>query len=247
MPRHIPRLYLEQALEVGIELQPDKLQTHHLINVLRCRENDVVHLFNGQGGEYSARVTTIGKRHISLQTESFIARDSESPVNITLAQGIARGERMDFAIQKAVELGVQVIQPVHTEKSQRLPDDRLHRKMDHWRSVIQSATEQSGRCLLPEICPPVRLDEWLQDTAGTYQTALRLLLDPTSDDTLCQQTKTGQICLLIGPESGLSENEINQAVDQGFAAVRLGPRILRTETAGMAAIAAIQTLWGDYG
>jgi len=222
-------------------------QAHHLQNVLRCREGDEICVFNGQGGEYPAVITGMQRHRIGLQLAAKQEISRESPLSILLAQGIARGERMDFAIQKAVELGVAQIQPLHTEKSQRLPAARLDRKLQHWRAVARSAAEQSGRTLLPEVRSPQALADWLTADARTFAPGERLLLSPTAENGFQAQVPSPRACLLIGPESGLGEKEIALALQAGFNAVRMGPRVLRTETAGVVAISALQVLWGDLG
>lgn len=243
MSRHIPRLFIDEALAVDMQLSLPSAQVHHLVNVLRLRVNDPLVLFNGRGGEYPSRVIEQEKRSVRVQTIAHTDVTREAPVSITLAQGMARGERMDIAIQKAVELGVDTVQPLNTHHSQKLPPDRLEKKQLHWQAVAQSAAEQSGRTRVPEISAPLTLPAWLPSLEGIAAT--RWVLDPGAHQGLGSQPPAAHCYLLIGPESGLTAEEIRLANDHGFTGVRLGPRILRTETAGMAAIAAIQSLWGD--
>lgn len=246
MAKHIPRLFIDAALSTGAIITPDEQQSHHLLHVLRLREAEVVHVFNGQGGEYRATAVEVGKRHIGLQIDAFLDVNRESPLNISLAQGIARGERMDFAIQKAVELGVQSIQPLHTEKSQHLPASRLEKKQAHWQAVARSAAEQAGRCHVPAVAPAAELSAWLTQSRQLLTNHLKLLLNPVATQCLSASKPPESVCILIGPESGLTDGELHEAMTQGFSGIQLGARTLRTETAGLAAIAALQMLWGDF-
>lgn len=219
----------------------------HVLRVLRLRAGAELRLFDGSGDEYEAILigsaggraqVRIGRRH---------ARDVESPLAITLAQGISRGERMDLTLQKSVELGVQRIVPVVSAHTQvRLSGERLERRHHHWQGVIASACEQCGRTRLPELLPVVTLDQWLD---GPGPEGLRLVLDHRADRHLRSLPHPDTaVTLLIGPEGGLEEGEISAAERRaGYIPLGLGPRILRTETAGLAALAALQTLWGDMG
>ena len=244
MSKHTPRLYANQDLAVGDCIQPEQPQAHHLLNVLRMRDGDEVRVFNGKGGEYTAIANIASKRDIRLELTAFKDINREAGIKITLAQGIARGERMDYAIQKAVELGATTIQPLHTEKSQRIPANRVEKKLQHWQAVAQSAAEQSGRTVVPVVLTPENLGVWLNGVQETVDSCW--LLDPESDRPLRGERPPAGCVLLIGPESGLTENECENAQQHGFTGIRLGPRVLRTETAGVAAIAAIQALWGDF-
>ncbi len=180
-----------------------------------------------------------------------IPRECESPLRITLAQGISRGERMDYTLQKSVELGVSRIIPLSTERcGVKFDAKRAAKRLQHWQGVIISACEQSGRNDIPEILPTISLHAWLDAhrVPCQQQEALRLLLHPRATQSLRQLTPpTGEISLLIGPEGGLSDNEIDMATQCGFEGIQLGPRVLRTETAGVAALAALQSYWGDLG
>lgn len=247
MSRHVPRIFINQALQTGLDITLEDRQAHHLLNVLRVRNGDAVCLFNGQGGEYPSRVIDTQRHAVTINIGNHSAAGRESPLAITLGQGIARGERMDFAIQKAVELGVACIQPLHTEKSQRLPPDRLSRKLEHWRSVACSAAEQSGRTRVPTVQEPSSLVEWLEQCRNDESCERKLVLDPASGTRPGSLPAAQRACLLIGPEAGLAESELESAGKCGFQAISLGPRILRTETAGVTAIAALQALWGDLG
>jgi 16S rRNA (uracil1498-N3)-methyltransferase len=222
----------------------DKNASHHLANVLRAKVGENITLFNGQGGEYHATISAIHKKNVEVEIGEWNAGDVESPLTIHLAQGISRGEKMDFTIQKAVELGVNKIFPLFTERSNvKLDKERSEKKWEHWRSVISSACEQSGRNTIPELSPVKTLENALPAFDQTW----RLVLSPHQGESLktLPIQKNQKILLLIGPEGGLSESEINKAVQQGFHAVNLGPRVLRTETAGIVAITALQCLFGD--
>lgn len=238
------RTYTPHALEVGGEIGLDDRASHRLGRVLRVRPGNTVVLFNGNGRDYAATVVAATKAGVTARVDASEAVERESPLRIELAQGIARGERMDFALQKAVELGVTGIQPLFCRRTEvKLSGARLERRLDHWRGVMISACEQSGRAVLPRLQAPAELAAWL----GNPPAGGRLVLRPDADKTLPRLPRHEQVCLLIGPEGGLNDREIGSAVSAGFTPVRLGPRVLRTETAGPAALAALQTLWGDLG
>ncbi|MES1943857.1 hypothetical protein PC39_07069 [Salinisphaera sp. PC39] len=241
---HIPRVHVEGPLAAGAEVRIEGDKAHHLRNVLRLRAGDGVILFDGGGGEYDATVADLGRGLIELSVDRYRPAHRESPLRLVLAQGIARGDRMDFAVAKAVELGVHAIRPLFTDKGQvRLDGERLARKLSHWRRVAESAAEQSGRERVPEVQEPTPLGDWLAVAPGTT----RLVLDPAAESGPASLPRTVDACLLIGPESGLSGAELEAASAAGFSRIRLGPRVLRTETAGPAALAILQALWGDMG
>lgn len=238
------RTYTPHALEVGRGISLGDRASHRLGRVLRVRPGDTVVLFNGDGRDYPATVEKVTKQAVSVRVDNPIAVDNESPLRILLAQGIARGERMDFALQKAVELGVAAIQPLFCQRTEvKLSRDRLAKRLEHWRGVMISASEQSGRAILPRLGEPAGLPDWL----GEPPPGSRLVLRPEAKAALPGLPRANRVCLLIGPEGGLHEREIDIALAAGFTPVRLGPRVLRTETAGPAALAALQTLWGDMG
>ncbi|RKZ85580.1 MAG: 16S rRNA (uracil(1498)-N(3))-methyltransferase [Gammaproteobacteria bacterium] len=216
----------------------------HAVQVLRLKEGSLLRLFNGQGLEYEAVMDRITKRNSSVLLGEKWLTNNESPLEITLLQGISRGERMDYALQKAVELGVSRIIPIITERCNvKLSKGRADKRMVHWQGVMISACEQSGRNMLPELCNVMQLEEALADNnVGSC-----LVLDPLAETGFTTLEQQYNIVLLIGPEGGLSEQEIQQATTSGFKAVKFGPRILRTETATVAALAVIQTMWGDLG
>lgn len=244
---HVPRVFVDAPLTVGDTIALDDAKRHHLGTVLRLATNAKVTLFNGSGREYGARVADAGRKHMRLALESEHEPRRESPLDLTLVQAIARGDRMDFAVAKAVELGVTRIRPVFTDRGKvRLEGARLEKKQAHWQSVAESAAEQSGRLIRPAVGPAIALTALLDETRSDDATGtLRLMLAPNASGTLSEHESAARVELLIGPESGLSEREIEIAGARGWRALGLGPRVLRTETAGMAALAAIQTRWGD--
>lgn len=238
------RIFVDQALAVGDVVTLPTGATRHITQVLRLAANAPLILFNGDGCDYPARLRTSHRDAAQVVIDAVTAPEPAAPLAIQLALGVSKGERMDYALQKAVELGVTRLMPLFTERSQvRLDGERLARRLEHWRGVVIGACEQSGRRRLPQLDPALALESWLaQWTAGGY------LLDPLATQALTAiPAPTGQITLLIGPEGGLSARERQQAYQRGFQGVRLGPRILRTETAPLAAIAVIQALWGDFG
>jgi 16S rRNA (uracil1498-N3)-methyltransferase len=241
----IPRLYLSVPLATGTTLRLDDNAFNHAVRVLRLKPGASLTLFNGAGGAFAATLLEVGKREAWAQIKEALPGEVESPLQVTLAQGVARGEKMDYTLQKAVELGVAAIQPLFTERGGvDLTGERRARKVEHWRSIVIGACEQCGRNRLPALHEPRLLTDWL---AQPVEAGLRLLLDPLAKHGLRGlEPPTGPVLLLIGPEGGLSPAEINQAQATGFTSIRLGPRVLRTETAGVAALAASQALWGDW-
>lgn len=242
----IPRIYIDAPLQTGVELQLPAQAGEHLARVLRLTVGAPLLLFNGDGCEYPAILQRIGKREVWARVDGEgVAQQRESALQLTLAQGIARGDKMDFILQKATELGVQRIVPLLTERTEvKLNAERSERRMAHWRAVISSACEQSGRTRLPELSEPMTLTSWaaaLDDSSG-----VRLSLDPRASATPRSLATLGAATLVIGPEGGLSAKDLMVVEVAGFRGMRLGPRILRTETAGLAAIAALQAVHGDF-
>jgi 16S rRNA (uracil1498-N3)-methyltransferase len=243
----IPRLYLPAALSVGESVKLTETAFRHAVQALRLKPGARLTLFNGEGGEFSAKLENIEKRRASARIETFTEREVESRLHITLVQAISKGERMDYTLQKAVELGVNRIVPVLSEYSVvNLPDERLQKRREHWQAVVISACEQSGRNRIPAVAGSLALSNWLVDDCGGE--CLKLLLNPVAKRSLNSLSGSApeRVTLLIGPEGGLSPDEIALAERAGFTGVALGPRILRTETAGVAALAALQILWGDF-
>jgi 16S rRNA (uracil1498-N3)-methyltransferase len=238
----VSRFYCASLVPANTPMQlPDEV-FRHAVQVLRMKPGALLNLFDGQGLEYQAQLEQVGKRQATVSLKQQIDTDNESPLDILLMQGISRGERMDYAIQKAVELGVKRIMPVVTERCNvQLSGDRAEKRINHWQGVIISACEQSGRSYLPELLPITSIDAALENVND----ACKLVLDPEAIKSFSSVKKAQQIALLIGPEGGLSETEVQRANDVGFTGITLGPRILRTETASAAALAMVQAGWGD--
>ena len=239
------RLFVTDRLATGAELRLDKDKSRYLGRVLRLRNGDRVHVFNGDDGEFEADIRSLAKDAAVILVGQPVDTATESPLRIHLVQGISRGERMDFVIQKATELGVKRISPVFTEYGVvKLDDKRTQKRRDHWQSVAQSACEQSGRVRPPLIDSPIALNSWFG--AGARETDTDLILRPGAVTPLgAIEAPVTKVCLLVGPEGGFSESEYDDADATGFEAVSLGPRVLRTETAALAAIAVAQAAWGD--
>jgi len=221
----------------------------HACRVLRLHVDDDLVLFDGAGGEYACRISSVERECVAVAVLEWRKLECEAPLAITLVQALQIGEKMDTTVQKAVELGVVRIVPVVSRRSvMRLEGERAKRRVDHWRSIVASACEQCGRNTLPEVATLEVLERWLGRPAA--KGVLRLILDPRAVQTLNRLVPPapgGQVELLIGTEGGLAPEEIKLAELAGFVPIRLGPRVLRTETAGLAALAAIQCLWGDFG
>lgn len=240
----LTRCHVDAPLSVGTSLALPETAANHLARVLRLREGDACVLFNGDGHDYDARLTAISKRGVVADIVVARAIDNESPLRVILLQGIARGEKMDLILQKSTELGVAAIIPVMAERTEvKLDAERTEKRVAHWRSVIASACEQSGRARLPSLSAPASLADAARDV-GTGAT--KLTLDPTGDVALATvEIASGAVVVAIGPEGGWSPRDRDTLSAAGFTGLRLGPRILRTETAGLAAIAALQSRFGD--
>ena len=240
-----PRLFCPPPLVDGTETALPRNAAHHAARVLRLRRGDAVTLFDGEGGEFPAALASIDARGVIVRLGRREAVERESPLSITLAQGLATAERMDYVIRKAVELGAAAIVPVATARSvTRLDGARAGRRLEHWREIAIATCEQCGRNRLPRLEPPRDLGEWLAAPSGA---TLRLLLAPDGASPLSDlAAPAGPIEVLVGPEGGLAPEEAVAAIGAGFRAIRLGPRILRTETAGPAMLAAMNALWGDW-
>ncbi|MGV6817030.1 MAG: 16S rRNA (uracil(1498)-N(3))-methyltransferase [Thiotrichales bacterium] len=240
------RIFQDIPLEQGTEITLSDRGKHHLVNVLRARVGSPVILFNGHEEiEALGRITVISKKDCIVLIEQLVQTRRESPLRITLVQAISASDKMDFTLQKSVELGVSAIHPVFTERSQRpYKSSQQEKKLRHWQGVIEHACEQSGRCLLPRLHPPCTLLEYLK-SADRPET--RLLLSPTANQGL-KEIKPGlSLELHVGPEGGYSEEEVRQLTEHDIEAVKLGERILRTETAGIAVISWLQVQHGDLG
>lgn len=241
-----PRVYTEHPLAPGIPVALEASPSHHLVRVLRLKAGDEVVLFNGDGHDYTATLSHAGRNGAELLVLEKGAPEPTVRPAIELAVGVSKGERMDFVVQKSVELGVAAITPLFCTRSVvQLRGERLNKRVAHWRGIAVAACEQSGRRRLPRVDPPRDLAPWLR--APDREGGLRLLLDPRAERSLGGFPSPGErLTLLVGPEGGFTAAETEDAIARGFAGVRLGPRVLRTETAPLAAIAAIQALWGDF-
>ena len=239
------RAHVDLPLEVGARIALPDAAAAHLVRVLRLREGDACVLFNGDGHDYAATITVAGKRETQVEIREARVVDNESPLRITLLQGIARGEKMDLILQKATELGVTAIVPVNAERTEvKLDAARAEKRLAHWRSVVGAACGQSGRACIPALSPPQAL---AAAAAALPAQSLRLTLDPLGEHRLSAlpPAPAGGVVIAIGPEGGWSPRDRQQLGDAGFQGLQLGPRILRTETAGLAAIAALQARLGD--
>ncbi len=240
-----PRVYVDMDLADQAAVTLGDAAYHHLIVVLRRIRGDGIVLFNGRGGEYAANIETVGKRKLTARIRQFHDVSRESALPVTLVQAVSKGERMDYTIQKAVELGVSAIQPVVTEHVVvRLDAERWARKQEHWQGIAVAAAEQSGRTRVPTVAPVLDLNDWMSKCPPD---AFRLILSLTVTPATARRAPGQPIVLLVGPEGGWSELERKLADLAGFAGLALGPRVLRTETAGVAALAVLQSQWGDMG
>lgn len=242
-----PRVFHSTPMKGKDRVALDPGAAKHLLTVLRLKPGAALLLFDGSGFEFDAKLEQADKKQVWVTLSGMHGPAVESPLHVTLAQGISRGERMDYTVQKAVELGVSAIMPVLTERSVvKLDKDGGAKKRAHWQGVVVGACEQSGRVRVPEVAPPRPLANFLADLP---QAGLKLLLDPLGGSTAndLPTPSDGQVLLLVGPEGGLSENERNLAARVGFTGLKLGPRILRTETAALVALSLLQSQWGDLG
>ena len=240
------RLLVSGALINGAEFELDGDRARYLGKVLRARVGDAITVFNGDGPEWPATITRISKTSVGLELGESLEAGVESPLKIHLVQGISRGERMDLVVQKATELGVKRITPVLTEYGVvKLKADRAEKRREHWQKIANSACEQSGRTRLPLIDAPVPLKNWFGAKPDSVDA--ELILVPGADSPLSRiHAPDTKVCVMIGPEGGFSDNEYGDAEVSGFKAVSLGPRVLRTETAAIAVLAVLQSLWGDF-
>lgn len=244
MAAHVPRVYLPQTLAVGDTLSLPAAKQHHLATVLRLSTGKNLKLFNDSSHEYDACITQASRKSLDIEIVGSSTPARESPLAITLLQSIASGERMDYALAKAVELGVDRIRPVFSDNGKvKLAGNRLAKKHRHWQAVVESAAEQSGRL----VCPPVETPDKLSTAVTRRATnALGVILAPDASTPLPAFANHTHVEVLIGPESGLSAREIETARDNGWRGTLIGPRVLRTETAGPAAISVLQTIAGDF-
>ena len=242
------RIFTDKALAESATVELDARNNHYLMHVLRVKQGQALQLFNGSGREFNAHVDALTRKSVRvLITEEVNSTVVESPLHTTLGIAISKGDRMDWVIQKATELGVNVIQPLVTERVDvKLNAERREKKFVHWQATLTSACEQSGRCVLPSLQPLKSIDEWLPNDNSDCKLILRAKADSfeqvKSDFTSTPQSAS----VIIGPEGGLSPEEITAAVAQGYHPVGFGSRVLRTETAPIVALSILQTSWGDF-
>ena len=239
-----PRFYLDQPLAPGARFSLPPGPARHAARALRLAADDAITLFNGRGGEYAARIERIHKDEVAVSITGFVDIECESRLRVVLAQGISSGERMDYTLQKAVELGIAAIQPISAKRSVvKLAGERADKRVAHWQGVAASACEQCGRNQVPAVAAPLTLANWLGHQKGERL----LFLSPLAETRLADlPAPTAMDYLVAGPEGGFEDDEMGALHAAGAIAVRLGPRVLRTETAALAALAAMQTLWGDF-
>ena len=239
------RVFTNQALSPGLEVTLDDMASKHLGTVLRLTPGDPVTLFNGQGGEFAAAIMGSDKKKVTVLIGDYLEINRESPLLIHLGIGISRGDRMDWVIQKATEVGVTEITPLITQRTEvKLVENRIQNKLFHWQKICISACEQSYRTKIPQIHLPIKMNQWIADDKSEK----KLVLHHRGENTLSaiKEEKISSISLLVGPEGGLTEEEIQASTHKNFEQLTLGPRVLRTETAPVAAISIIQSIWGDF-
>ncbi|WP_322010246.1 16S rRNA (uracil(1498)-N(3))-methyltransferase [Paraburkholderia sp. J12] len=246
----MPRFFVGTPLQSGdVVTLPDEVTRH--VQVLRLQPGDLIVLFNGTGGEYSAEILDMERRDTKVRIDTFLDIENEPPYRLTLAQGIAGSDKMDWLIEKAVELGATNFVPLTTSRSVvRLSGERAVRRQAHWQRIVQASCEQCGRNRMPEVAATREIGTWLGSMPKTpAQGELRVLLSPRANvsfSSLPGDPPGGEITVLVGPEGGFSSPEEAAALDHGFVAVGLGPRVLRTETAGIAVLAALAARWGGW-
>lgn len=240
----VNRIYCPSPLSEEIEVDLTPAGAYHVARVLRMRVGAPLVVFDGNGGEYRAEIVHISGGAVRVKLTQRTAGVAESPLKITLVQGVSRGERMDWTLQKATELGASAIAPVLTARSVvRLDEKQAAKKQEHWRGIVIAACEQCGRTRIPTVSTPTTLKNYL---AASRKEGLRLALSPTAPASLAGLASLpSKVELLIGPEGGLDDDELAAARAAGFTPVRLGPRVLRTETAAVVALSVLQALWGD--
>jgi len=239
------RIYQAVELAPGVEVNLDKDAVNHIVNVLRLKTDDSLIIFNGEGGEYSAEIIQIKRREVKVRINTFQNINRESNLNIHLAQGVSLGEKMDFILQKVTELGVAEITPLITARCNvKLSKDRWDKKISRWQKIIISACEQCGRNILPRLNQAINF----ADFVAQNEAAAKIILHPAAKSVLSDlDVKQNEVSVLIGPEGGFSTEELQLAEQHNFLSVKLGPRILRTETAGLAITSILQAQCGDLG
>jgi len=239
----LPRIFIATQLTSNQEIVLDADASNYVLHVLRLKIGDPILIFNNSGGEFHSFLVAINKKLAVVAIGEFVESSTESPLQIHLGQGVSRGEKMDFTIQKAVELGVSTITPLFTEHCNvKLKDKRLENRMRHWQEVAVSAAGQSGRCYVPKVLSAQSVASWIADASD-----LCLVLDPSASGGLSDiKEAPNSVTILVGPEGGLSDKEMDMAKKGNFVPIRLGPRVLRTETAALTMIAILQARWGDF-
>lgn len=239
-----PRIFQNQPLLEGNTVQLDENGSRHLSKVLRLGEGDLVILFNGTGGEYHGQISAVDKKSVSVSLDFFNEVDRTSPVEIHLGQVLGKGDHMDYALQKAVELGVSEITPLLSQRCEvKLSSQRMNKKLDQWRNLLISACEQCGMNIVPTIHPPMTLLRWAESVESERKWILHTEDLPTNP---FSSEAPESLCFAVGPEGGFSEEEVEQAKDFGFDCITLGPRVWRTETAPVVLLSLIQQSWGDF-
>ncbi|MCK4492790.1 MAG: 16S rRNA (uracil(1498)-N(3))-methyltransferase [Methylococcales bacterium] len=241
----VSRLYVDSELQLGQTLELETEAAHYLRTVLRLQKNAQVILFNGQGGEYRCILEEVSRKKVSLSIDEKIERSVESPLKVSIGMGLSRSDRMDMTVQKSVELGVYQITPIMTQRSNVvIKKEKLEQKCRHWQKIAQHAAEQCGRTFVPKIHPIMPFNSWVENQAHTV---VKVFLDPFSQTALTQlKNPQNEIIVVTGSEGGFCEAEKQTAISHNFIPISLGQRILRTETASLAALSAVQLLWGDF-
>ena len=235
------RVYSSLPLTVDEQCDLDERASHHLARVLRVKTGDRLSVFNGDGNNYQGAIVSATKHQVSVLIDNIEQADTESSLHTCLALGVSKGDRFEWAIKKATELGVTSIVPILSQRVDvRLSPDRWHKKQEHWQQIVISACEQSGRAVVPSVREPTTLPQWLSDVEADC----KLVLDPEATP-IAMNDQPVSIALLIGPEGGLAASELTLASENGFSAMRLGPRVLRTETAPLVALSVLGARWGD--
>ena len=240
------RFFVRMPLPLGQTVPLPPFAAEHAVRVLRMREGDAITVFNGDGHDYSGRIVNVRRNEAGVQIESQTAVDVESPIAMTLVQAVVRGEKMDWILQKATELGVQQIVPVTSERSEvKLGEERADKRHARWLHVIESACEQSGRSRIPTLLMPQSLTHFASALPAAIDGELRLSLHPDAQTRMSSLPQPAQVMIAIGPEGGFSDRDLSMLDQVGFQRLRLGPRVLRTETAGIVTMAALQARFGD--
>ena len=238
-----PRIFTSESLTQSTSVVLQGATANYISRVLRMKMADKINVFDGSGGYWLAQIVSITKQRVGVELLDFFDDNRESPLDVSVGQCLSRGERMDYAIQKATEMGVSSITPLFSERCEvKLSAERQEKRLNHWRQLAISACEQSGRNVVPVINTPCSLESWIQGCSSE----LKIVLHHRTVKPLSGLAPPASVALLVGPEGGLSASEIAQAEGKGFYAAALGPRVLRTETAPVAALAILQYLWGDW-